>query len=259
MTAGRDDETEILLNAYVDGELDAVAASRFEERLAAEPGLAAARARLITLRQQLRDDMAEDVPPAALRQAIVEQFARPVRSRLAGWGALAAALLVGIVLGSAAAVGFLNFNRADPIAGQIVAAHIRALMAPQPIDVASSDRHTVKPWLAGRTTVSADIVDLAPQGFTLAGGRITVVDRIPAPTLVYRHAEHLIALTELPLDTPGGPGDGNVETIDGYHVARWASPSLGFLAVSDSDAATLAEFVAAFRHAHAPASEPRGG
>ncbi len=244
MTAGRDDETEILLNAYVDGELDAVAASRFEERLAAEPGLAAARARLITLRQKLRDDMAEDVPPPALRQAIVAQFARPVRSRLAGWGALAAALLVGIVLGSAAAVGFLNFNRADPIAGQIVAAHIRALMAPQPIDVASSDRHTVKPWFDGRIAFAPVVVDLAAQGFPLVGGRVDVVDLQPVPALVYRAGKHLISVVEIPAESAAASAPAE-STDRGYETIRWSDGKATWWAVSDASDAEMRAFVGA--------------
>ena len=132
-----------------------------------------------------------------------------------------------------------------------------AAIAGQPFDVASSDRHTVKPWLAGRTTVSASIVDLASQGFPLAGGRVAVVDRIPAPTLVYRHGEHLVALTELPLDARGARAGGGIETIDGYHVARWSDANLSYVAVSDMDEKTLADFVATFRQAQKPAEEGR--
>ena len=171
----------------------------------------------------------------------------------ASFGVLGLALGAGITTLRAPAVG--------PEATQIALVNdfTRAALSSQPFDVASSDRHTVKPWLTGRTTVSADIIDLAPQGFALAGGRVTVLDRMPAPTLVYRHKEHLIALTELPLDAARAAGNGQVETIDGFHVVRWSGPSLTYLAVSDSDAATLAEFVAAFRAAHATASEPTGG
>jgi anti-sigma factor RsiW len=130
-----------------------------------------------------------------------------------------------------------------------------AEIAGRPFDVASSDRHTVKPWLADRTTVSANIVDLAQVGFPLAGGRVAVIDRIPAPTLVYRHNEHLAAVTELPSGAKGArPGEGT-EVIDGYHVARWSDPNLAYIAVSDMDEKTLADFVMAFRQAQKPASE----
>ena len=89
------------------------------------------------------------------------------------------------------------------MAQRLVSDFARAEIAGQPFDVASSDRHTVKPWLAARTTISAEIADLAQEGFPLEGGRIAVVDRVPAPTLVYRKREHLIAVTELPATMAG--------------------------------------------------------
>jgi anti-sigma factor RsiW len=113
----------------------------------------------------------------------------------------------------------------------------------------------VKPWLASRTTVSPNIVDLATAGFPFTGGRVAVVDRIPAPTLVYRRNEHLVAVTELPSDAKGARSGEGTETIDGYHVARWSDPNLAYIAVSDMDEKTLADFVAAFRQAQKPASE----
>ena len=84
--------------------------------------------------------------------------------------------------GFAAGVGFMALRQtgaSEGVATGLVADFARAEIAGQPFDVASSDRHTVKPWLADRTTVSASIVDLATQGFPLAGGRVAVVDRIP--------------------------------------------------------------------------------
>ena len=100
-----------------------------------------------------------------------------------------------------------------------------------------------------------DIVDLASQGFLLAGGRVAVVDRIPAPTLVYRHNEHLVAVTELPPDAPGGaPGRRN---RNGQRLPRRAlvGRELRLRGVSDMDEKTLAEFVAALRAARKPAAE----
>jgi anti-sigma factor RsiW len=123
-------------------------------------------------------------------------------------------------------------------------------------DVASSDRHTVKPWLADRTTVSASIVDLCADGFPLAGGRVAVVDQVPAPTLVYRHAEHLVAVTELPLDMKGAGGAAGIETFTAITSRAWTDANLAFIAVSDMDEKALAEFVEAFRHA---GSQPAKG
>jgi anti-sigma factor RsiW len=82
------------------------------------------------------------------------------------------------------------------------------------------------------------------------------VDRVPAPTLVYRHNEHVVAVTELPLDAKGARGTGGIETIDGYHVARWSDANLAYVAVSDMDEKALGEFVEAFRRGVGAATEP---
>ena len=95
------EERDMLLNAYFDGELDAVTARRFEARLAAEPDLAADLARLKRLRGRLRADIAADIPPAALRRRIAQRFAAPSWIRPQAWQALAASLVVGIAIGSA--------------------------------------------------------------------------------------------------------------------------------------------------------------
>ena len=131
----------------------------------------------------------------------------------------------------------------------------RAEIAGQPFDVASSDRHTVKPWLANRTTVSGTIVDLAPEGFPLVGGRVTIVDRVPTPTLVYRHNEHVVAVTELPVDAKGPRDrrDRNDRRLPCRALVR-RQPRL--CRVSDMDEKALGEFVEAFRRGGGAATEP---
>jgi anti-sigma factor RsiW len=252
------DDRSLRLNAAIDGELDAFRSLSLEREMQADPALAAEHRRLVLLREAVaRHAPREDAPRslvdriAALAEPSAPSALAPLRQR--GWSgarmfALAASMAAaGFIVG--AGITALRMQSAAPgVASGLVSDFARADIAGQPFDVASSDRHTVKPWLAGRTTVSASIVDLAQEGFPLAGGRVSVVDRIPAPTLVYRHNEHLVAVTELP---PGlAPAEARpAETIDGYHVERWSDDNLSYVAVSDMDEKTLADFVAAFRQA----------
>ena len=263
-------ERLLRLNAALDGELDAMGSLAFERELRDDPAIAAEYRRLTALRDAVRRLTPREAAPQALAERIAA-LASPAPSpqtaatpatvvplgRRAWFDRRALAMAASFaVLGFAVGAGLTSLRTASPssdVAQHLVADFARA---GQPFDIASSDRHTVKPWLADRTTVSASIVDLASEGFPLVGGRVAIVDRIPTPTLIYRHNEHLVAVTELPLDPSRARATGAIETIDGYHVARWADASLAYVAVSDMDEKALGEFVEAFRRGGGPASEP---
>jgi anti-sigma factor RsiW len=253
------DERFLRLNAALDGELDAMASLELERALRDDPALAAEYSRLAATRDAIRRHVPREAAPRALVDRVAA-LASPVPVRRPFWSGVRVLALAASVAAISFAVGAgvtaLTMQHApDTVAAGLVSDFARAEIAGQPFDVASSDRHTVKPWLAARATVSAEIADLAQQGFTLEGGRIAIVDRVPAPTLVYRKREHLIAVTELPTTIAGARGGGAIETIDGFHVARWSDANLSFIAVSDIDEKDLAAFAEAFKQAAKPAAE----
>ena len=124
--------------------------------------------------------------------------------------------------------------------------HLRSLLAGHLTDVASADRHAVKPWFAGRSELSPPAVDLAGEGFPLVGGRLDVIAGKPVPALVYRRREHVINLFVL----PGSQGDLDLTSSRrGYSLRHWNEGDLGFWAVSDAAPAELVQFERAFRTA----------
>ncbi len=271
-------ERHLRLNAALDGELDPMGSLEFERELRDDPALAAEYRRLTALRGAVRRHAPREAAPQALVdriaaltastpaapaiQAASSRTTTVVPFRRRAWldsRALAMAASFA-VLGFAVGAGLTSLHApagSSDVVQHLVSDFARAEIAGQPFDVASSDRHTVKPWLAKRTTVSGTIVDLAPEGFPLVGGRVSIVDRVPTPTLVYRHNEHVVAVTELPLDAKGVRGGrGGIETIDGYHVVRWSDANLTYVAVSDMDEKALGEFVEAFRRGGGAATEP---
>ncbi|HEY1781676.1 MAG TPA: anti-sigma factor [Roseiarcus sp.] len=274
MTDRDTNERLLRLNAALDGELDAMGSLAFERELRDDAALAAEYQRLTKLREAIRRHAPREAAPQSLADRIAAltgpapppQSAAPpsatvVPLRRRAWfdrSALAMAASFA-VLGFAVGAGLMSLRTpagSGDVAQHLVSDFARAEIAGQPFDVASSDRHTVKPWLANRTTVSGTIVDLAPEGFPLVGGRVTIVDRVPTPTLVYRHNEHVVAVTELPIDAKLARGTGGIETIDGYHVVRWRDANLAYVAVSDMDEKALGEFVEAFRRGGSPGTEP---
>ena len=185
------DETRDLLSPHADGELDLVrtpgdrtAPDRLP-RLRRRPGAPAA------LRRQPprpgRVLQAAGRPGPALRAALVRP-SFPWR-RLA-MAAAAALLLTAALWGTVRAV--TTPSAEELLAQEVVAGHVRSLMAEHLLDVKSSNQHTVKPWFLGRVDVAPEVKDLKEEHFPLVGGRLDYIDGRPAAALVYKRNDHVI-------------------------------------------------------------------
>ena len=263
MSAFLQDNDELQLTAYFDGELDPVSAGEFERRLATDELLRARYSRLMSLRQAIRalprDEMPADLQ-ARIQATIKAERAsdrgsdraeRPnnvafLRRRNWSFQALAASAIFGAVISGSVMKTFDRFGQEDTVASEVVAGHVRGLLAPQPFDIASSDRHTVKPWFTSRLPESPQVPDLAAQGFVLIGGRVDVIENRPVATIVYKHAAHTVSLTTLTLGQTIPE-----QTIAGYNVRSWSDGNFTYVAVGDLPGADLAtferEFTAAVR------------
>lgn len=235
-------------NAALDGELDAANALAFEREIAADPELRAQYERLRATRDALHKAAPKERAPDALRLRI-EALSAPAKSRTSARPflpyALAASLAaLGIVMGGTFATLRLAGPSNDPTLVALVSGYERGQISGQPFDVASSDRHTVKPWLAARVPLGAAVVDLTEAGYPLAGGRIDMVGRAPVATLVYRRREHVITVSEMPR---GGVEDR--VTFEGFHVARWSDAERSYVAISDIDVGEFETFIADFKSA----------
>jgi anti-sigma factor RsiW len=245
MTPNANDPDEsILVHALIDGELDPANAVAVERRITADPALAAERERIETLRRVLAERLPREPLPPHVRMR-VERAVGIARERPT-WTALAASVVLAIALASGSTWYATRPAPGDTIAEAVVGSHLRALLAPQPFDVASSDRHTVKPWFNGRIQQAPRVVDLAAEGYPLAGGRVDVIGGTPVPTLVYRHRQHVISLSAVPAAARDAA---TPRAIKGYNLVEWSDNGIAYWAVSDLGAGDLDAFARAFRNA----------
>ena len=261
MIAFMKDNDELQMNAYCDGELDPASAIEFERRLAGDETLKAQYNRLLSLRRAVRSLPQYETPPG-LRARIdatldaegsgsLRRLSPVGRFRQRSWSfqALAAAAVFGAVISSSVMLTMERYDLRNDVARQVVAGHIRGQLASQPFDVASSDRHTVKPWFTSRLPDSPQVPDLAAQGFVLVGGRVDVVGHDPVATIVYRHAKHTVSLTTLPRGQSVSD-----QAIAGYNVRSWSDAAFTYVVVSDIPSEDLASFERAFSE-ESPAPE----
>jgi anti-sigma factor RsiW len=244
MTPSDTEQSRLLMHAYSDGELDPVNALEIERRIAADPRLAAEYRQVETFKLLLRERLPREELPHGLQARIEAAVGMNARSQ-PSWRSLAASIAVTAMVASGATWVVRGPGANDAIRDGIVAGHTRSLMASQPVDVISSDQHTVKPWFNGRIPESPRVLDLSKQDFPLVGGRIDVIDRRPVPTLVYRHRQHIISLTAVPAATPLAASP--VSATDGYNILRWTDDGVSYWAISDLGLAELTTFEKLFR------------
>ncbi|EHP44632.1 transmembrane transcriptional regulator [Cupriavidus basilensis OR16] len=157
-------------------------------------------------------------------------------------GGLAGIAASALVFG---ALGLVQPSRTSMLGEEILSSHVRSLLSQHPVDVVSTDQHTVKPWFNGRLDYAPPVVDLVAQGFPLAGGRVDYVGHRPVAVLIYRYQQHPIDLYVFP--AAGSPSAPVAYSADGYSMARWHQNGMNFWAITDAQPEHLNLFVRAAR------------
>lgn len=151
----------------------------------------------------------------------------------------AAAVLVACVLSAAGGWQASQIAlRTGQVAQDVLQAHVRALVQENPIQVASSDTHTVKPWFAGRIDVSPNVKDLRSQGFPLIGGRLDYIGDKRVGVVVYKRNAHWVNVYMWP--AKGEPDSAPALSLrNGYNLLTWTRDGIVIWAVSDLNQAEL--------------------
>jgi len=184
--------------------------------------------------------------PPALHAALYRQLhPEPRITRWWSWGVALASLGLVAVLGLS-----LWPRRAggDALLAELVDQHVIALSSPNPVDVVSDDRHTVKPWFQGKLPFTFNLPELTGSTFRLIGGKLVYVRQNPAAELLYQAGRHKISVFVL----QKAPGTEPPVASSSFNVKSWTANGLLFYLVTDGSDAEADRLVTLLRDANKP-------
>ena len=236
------EEADRLLHAYIDGELDPVKSLELEAYLAENPSVRAACERLRGMSAAIRDKADYHAAPAWLEarvRAAIPAGPENVSALWWGWLKPAGSFAAVALVTWAVALGTMRPSEDERITQEVLASHVRTTLSNRSYDVASSDQHTVKPWLSARLAFSPPVADLSASGFELVGGRLDYIGAQPVAVLVYKRRAHLIDVFVWPAEAQK-----TEQTLarDGFNIERFARNGMGFWVVSDLNRNELDDF-----------------
>ena len=241
-----------LLHAYLDDELDLVRSMELEDHLAQCSDCTREVSSFRALRQASSNAELRYSAPHRFRTQLLAELSKVNRSQTPSviafrqipvwsWAAVAACLLLAVT----ASVLNLSHGAQRELTREVVADHVRSLMATHLTDVPTSDQHTVKPWFNGKLDFSPQVRDLSGDGFELVGGRLDYIDGRNAAAIIYQRRKHVINVFSW-LAT-GENAEPSATAQQGYNVITWKQAGMEYCAVSDLNRQELSELVSLLR------------
>ena len=224
------------LDRYLDGELPAAEAGALAAHLRTCAACTGEVFERVQLKRSIQMAGARYTPSAELRNTITKSVAAKSRGGAARhWRFVfipALALVIAALL-LGAYVGRQQRGR-QRVYGELADLHVSTLASNNPVDVVSSDRHTVKPWFQGRIPFTFNLPELAGSEFTLVGGRVAYLEQIPSAHLIYQIRKHYISVFVLPdraTEIKNLPS-GTANPLS-FRVETWTQNGLRYFVVGD--------------------------
>ncbi len=228
------------IERYVDAELSGEETVAIGQHLAGCSPCAIAVVAQFQLKSAIRGAMPRYAPsnpswrPNASKWRAKRASPKSVAARVTPW-------LVTAAIALAIGTGLLVRGRAGSTARELADFHATILAGSNPVDVVSSDRHTVKPWFEGKLPFAVPVPDLASTPFRLIGGRVVYWRGRGGACLLVARAAHRISIFIFAADAPV------VAALEGgFTIRSWQANGLQYFAVGAASAEDVAGLRAAF-------------
>ena len=250
------------IDAYVDSELPTTEMRAMDAHLRECPSCARETLQRSALKRSIRTAAKQFAPSVELRRKIQAQIAprrRPLQWLLAPSLALAGALIVAAILGGGY---WYRQQERSQLMAQVSDLHVADLASSTPVDVVSTDRHTVKPWFQGKLPFSFNLPEFQGTAFVLVGGRITYLEHAPGAHLIVdvrkHHISVLIFQETARLQQLFGSGQFWASPAS-FTETTWAEGGLRFFVISDASADDLRALSDLLKGAAKPAGSGGNG
>jgi anti-sigma factor RsiW len=233
------EDSRAQLDTYLDGELSGERMRELDAHVRSCPACAADVLARVQMKRSVKAAGTRYEPSAAFRAKIQKQIAaRPKRSWVLGWMVPTAALATVLIAGVATLyVGQRNLRR-QQLYSEIADLHVATLGSANPVDVVSTDRHTVKPWFQGKIPFTFNLPELQNTDFTLVGGRVTYLEQTPGAHLIFQIRKHQISVFLFPENVSDRVlGDaGQVKRKQTFNTETWTQGGLRYVVFGDAAA-----------------------
>jgi len=241
------------LAAYLDGELDPAEASVLGAHLRECAACAADALEQVQLKRSVQMAGKRYSASPEFRSRIAKSVAsKPRRQTGWHWQILAVPALLLLIISMA-----VNFYvgresaRRQRVYSELADLHVAALASATPVDVVSTDRHTVKPWFQGKIPFSFNLPELQGSEFTLLGGRVTYLAQTPGAHLIYQVRKHEVSvfIFQDRGEETASASSGPVNALS-FNVENWTQNGLRYFVVGDVGAADIEALSKLLRDAH---------
>jgi anti-sigma factor RsiW len=229
------------LGVYLDGELTGEEMRAFDAHVRSCPSCAADALAQVQMKRAVQVAGRRFTPSEALRQKIQRTVAVRSSRRTLSWQWAMGLALAGLLLGTALSLSYFGKSHSNDEAMQSEMAdlHVAALASSAPVDVVSTDRHTVKPWFQGKIPFTFNLPELQNSDFSLLGGRVTYMEQSPGAHLIYQVRKHFISVLIFQ-ERPGQERDRNGARVKSpakaysFNTETWSQDGLRYFVIGDT-------------------------
>jgi anti-sigma factor RsiW len=240
------------LDTYLDGELPAEEMHAFDVHVHNCPSCSSDALTRIQTKRAIQVAGRHFAPSAEFRRRTQQSIAAKPRRGRFGFALMMAAATIAVLVavGLTATYNERERERAEQVYSEVADLHVATLASSSPVDVISTDRHTVKPWFQGKIPFAFNLPELQNSGFSLLGGRMTYLDQTPGAHLIYDVRKHHISVfvfQERSLSLPGGLKESFAPKNVSFNVETWSQGGLRYFVIGDASAVDIDRLAKLFK------------